>query len=387
MDSLVEKGKVYAARYLLMVMGLFLKSEKKAIFNSFSGKQYSDSPRAISEKLHELYPDYKIVWVWNQKEDIYGVIPDYVKTVRSGTWEYYKEFATSCAFACNIAMIPCFYKRKDQFFIQTWHGDRAFKKVLYEAAKDDGEKPWVPITDRRDTDLCIAGSQGGIARIRRSFLYEGEILALGMPRNDRLVIRDPENEKKVRQRLGLEEDAKVFLYAPTFRDNSSDDQDIFVDLHEVIAHLEQTGQKWVCLIRSHSLVGNLRYDYDGKKFINVSRYPDMADLLAIADFLMTDYSSSAGDYVLRRKPLILAAFDKEMYIKNCRRFAIDIEEPGFIVAKSQEESIRILDEYTPEDYAASCEKVLRFYGEQETGKSAEAVCHRIDAFYRSLGRE
>jgi len=386
MDFWVTLIKVYLARWLLMVMSLFCKTEKKAIFSSFSGKQYSDSPRAISEKLHEMYPDFKIVWVLNRGRDHYGLVPDYVKVVTSGTWEYYKEFVTSCAFSVNFAMRPCFYKRKDQFFIQNWHGDRAFKKILYESIQDSGIKYWIPITDKTDTDLCIAGSQGGIDRIRRSFLYEGEILSVGMPRNDKLVIRDFENEKKTRQRLNLSETTKVMLYAPTFRDKKGADQDGQVELKELMAQLEKDGQEWVCLVRAHSAIRRLNYEYDGKRYVNVSDYPDMADLLAIADFLITDYSSSAGDYALTRKPMILAAFDKEEYIKNCRRFAIDIEEPGFIVAKSQSQLMHILQVYTNTDYAESAEKVLKFYGECETGKSAEEVCRRINAFYQNLKR-
>lgn len=386
MSFLIQLMKIYIARWLLMVMSLFYKTEKKAIFSSFSGKQYSDSPRAISEKLHELYPDYKIVWVLNKGRDAYGVVPDYVKIVTSGTWEYYKEFVTSCAFAVNFAMRPCFYKRKEQFFIQNWHGDRAFKKILYESIRDSGVKQWIPITDKRDTDLAIAGSEGGIARIRRSFLYEGEILCVGMPRNDKLVIRDLDNEQKTRERLNLPENAKVLLYAPTFRDSGDDDQDILVDLKEMMAFLEKDHQQWVCMVRAHSAIRGLNYEYDGKQYVNVSDYPDMADLLAIADFLITDYSSSAGDFALTGKPMVLAAFDKEAYMKHCRRFAIDIEEPGFIVAKNQNELMQIVQTYTDEDYAESCKKVLQFYGERETGKSAEEICRRIHAFYQSLGR-
>ena len=38
------------------------KIEKKVVFESYSGRHYSDNPRFISEKMHELYPDYRLVW-------------------------------------------------------------------------------------------------------------------------------------------------------------------------------------------------------------------------------------------------------------------------------------------------------------------------------------
>ena len=48
------------------------------IFMSYDGEQYSDSPRVLSEYIHEKKPEIKIVWAMNEK-NIISEIPDYVK--------------------------------------------------------------------------------------------------------------------------------------------------------------------------------------------------------------------------------------------------------------------------------------------------------------------
>ena len=44
------------------MLGMLPASKKTVIFESFLGKQYSDSPRAIYEYLKENHPEYKLYW-------------------------------------------------------------------------------------------------------------------------------------------------------------------------------------------------------------------------------------------------------------------------------------------------------------------------------------
>ena len=54
------------------------RTEKSVYFASFRG-QYSDNPRAISECLHKIAPDVKIVWL--VKPQFFKYVPDYVTIV------------------------------------------------------------------------------------------------------------------------------------------------------------------------------------------------------------------------------------------------------------------------------------------------------------------
>ncbi len=356
--------------------------KKKILFFCSSGKQYADSQRAICEKMHKLYPDFQLVWVLNDIENKYGVIPSYVKIVANELIVFCQELATSMCFITNEGSQPSLYKRKNQFFIQTWHGDRPIKKILYEVWDERGETRPIPIIDNKITDLCIAASDEGESMYHTAFHYYGEIMRIGMPRNDKLVIEDENESPLIRQRIGLNPNVKVLCYAPTLRSKDSV-QTINVDLVSVINCLERKGEDWICLLRSHPKKSFATYSYDKNIFVDVSDYPDMADILLITDMLITDYSSCAGDFVLRRKPVILAMFDREEYNKNARSFVIDIKKSNYLIAENQSELEKIIDTYTEQDYIENCDKIIRYFNITESGKSAEAICHRINDFYLS----
>ena len=65
----------------------------KIMFFSFQG-EYACNPKYISEKIHELSPNKKIVWVYLEN-DQQSTFPDYCKTVLFASNEYYKEQLSS----------------------------------------------------------------------------------------------------------------------------------------------------------------------------------------------------------------------------------------------------------------------------------------------------
>lgn len=375
--NLTEIKKAITRCYMKLY-SIFHPIQKKVLFDSFGGRQYSDNPRAVSEKLHELYPDYQVTWLLTG-DDQYKLVPDYVTIVRPGA-ALYREIATSCCFVTNAGITSAINKRENQLFIETWHGDRPLKKILY--AIENNEK--TDNIDRKVTDLCIAGSIAGVQQFREAFLYQGEVLCVGTPRNDKLVTCDAKLQNALKQRLGLDAQCKVLLYAPTFRDNNRLDAKVMVNLKETIAELEQQGEKWVCLIRTHLGSSTMQYAYDKSKFLDVTSYPDMTDLLCITDILITDYSSCAGDLVVRNKMVILAVFDIEEYKSNCRDLVYDIEEIGFFVAHNQDELNSILRNRNDADIGNSCRKVKEFFGIKETGKASEEICKRINDYYSRI---
>ena len=237
--------------------------------------------------------------------------------------------------------------------------------------------------DEKYTDLCISGSDFSEKKYHSAFHYYGEILKIGTPRNDKLAIPNPAEERKTREKLGIEDDTKILIYAPTFRDSQKGVQDVMVDLIQAINILEEKGDKWVCLIRAHVVSAGLNFVCDGQKFINVSQYPDLYDLLAITNILITDYSSCSGDPIRFNKEVILLLFDKDDYIANNREFYYDPADAGFIVAYNQEELNEILHSKTRNDVVKNCEHLREYFGIIESGHASEEISRRIDQFYKS----
>ena len=102
--------------------------KKTVMFTSFKGRAYSDSPRYISEALHALRPDVDIVWQLANPSDA----PDYVRVVRPRSLSALTELATARCFVDNFNRPLYMRKNPGQLYVQTWHGDRGFKKVMYD---------------------------------------------------------------------------------------------------------------------------------------------------------------------------------------------------------------------------------------------------------------
>lgn len=375
--------KYTCTRWIAKTIGTFIPIKKKIVFSSFFAKQYSCNPRVISEKMHDMYPEYEIVWLMNQYEDPYSVIPDWVRIVHHGDrfFALGREIASCFCYVYNCELSPNVSKKKRQLFIQTWHGDRGFKKILHDLYPVS-QRP-LPVYDNKVTDICMSGSSFGTSMYRTAFKYSGEIMQLGCPRNEKLLSTNEQEKDRIRSKLNLSASTKVLLFAPTFRDNSTSSQDTHVDLEDALHILTETGENWVCLIRAHLASCGIRFNCDGKHFIDASNYPDMTDLLSITDMLITDYSSCASDFALTGKPVIIAAFDIDDYTSGSRSFKMHPDESGFFTAHNQAELRYLLRTKTASDYRESYTLVNKNYHTTETGHATTEICKRIDQFYKS----
>ena len=348
------------------------------VFSAFDHRSYNDNPRYISEKLHELRPETRIVWLFNDVEEARSTydIPDYVECQmcikRKGL------FALSRARVVVDNFGKRFYLRfpgKDQVYIQTWHGDRAFKKVGY-----DNEGRHVRMIEEKAT-LGVTGSDYGDRQFRSAFHYKGEIMKVGYPRNDILVRNDPAENAAIRAKLGIDADTRILMYAPTFRDTERQQlksQKVNLDLFKVLDTLEETtGEKWKCLVRAHYMSFGIQMDDGSGRLIPASSYPEMAELLLISDALITDYSSCAGDYALLRKPIFLYQDDLEEYRTKNRALYFNMEDSPYWVASNPDEMDALIRACTPERAKENCDAILEFYGEAETGHAAESVAKYI----------
>lgn len=365
--------------YMVIINKTLGVDEKKAVFISFLGKTYSDNPKAISETLYEISPDFKIIWLFNNPEEKKKIVSSYVKCVKTGSIEALNQLATAKFWVDNFPKSIFHYKSRKQVYIQTWHGDRGFKKVLYEVRTllPNGHYKEGDLIEPKNCNLAVSGSRYGDDVYRAAFGYNGEILKVGTPRNDLLLSVDKERVKYIKQTLNIPENKKILLYAPTFRDSNRNElQDISnIDLIKTLICLEdKMGGEWVCLTRSHAASKGLRDIESDKSIIkNVSNYEDMADLLLISDFLITDYSTSAGDFVLLNRPVILFQYDINDYVKNDRQLHFDMSDSPYIIAETQEELFKRINELTDEMIIKNCKDILEFYGTVETGEASKRV--------------
>ena len=143
-----------------------------------------------------------------------------------------------------------------------------------------------------------------------------------MPRNDMMVHYDTELRIEIRKRLGIKENEKIVLFAPTYRkvkDNYFLDSvavSYGIDAKRVLDALKKKfGGNWIFAIRLHPCVVN-RNEVITEGMLDLTDYEDMQELLLAADVMINDFSSSMWDFMLTGKPCFTFAADLQHYIET-----------------------------------------------------------------------
>ncbi len=353
----------------------------------FASGRYGDSLSRILETLHGIDRDLKFVWAYRSGDQPYlSEYPAYVKPVLFESADYYREIATSKAWVFNVLIPQGTVKRTDQLYIQVWHGDKPFKKIGNEAASDKkgyrNQSRGRRFSENELCDYFMTGSELFIDVWRRSMGYNGKVIRTGLPRNDILMTDYSKEADIVRKELQILDRYRILLYAPTFRDHIIDNNVIGtdIDVSELLDCLEKkTGQKWICLKRSHGgtkLV--LNSNKDDKRIIDVSRYRDMTNLMLIADMLLTDYSSCAGDFAYTGRPVLLYQDDYEEYTSKDRALIFDMKATPFWVAHNMEELKNLLQKALCDSEAKkNDEEILALYQSIQTDHSSKDIANII----------
>ena len=154
-------------------------------------------------------------------DDLNLEFPSFIKKIKYNSLKGLFHLATSKVWIDNQRKSNFIYKRKRQFYIQTWHGSIGFKRIELDCLNSYNNKWYYLRSRKHDTsmiDLFLSGNTWFDQTIRRAFNYKKEILTLGTPRNDILVTgTSEENLKKIREKLGITTPKKIMFYAPTFR--------------------------------------------------------------------------------------------------------------------------------------------------------------------------
>lgn len=345
--------------------------------NSF--KQYGCSPKAITEYLLANYPGkFDIVWVFEQGVRIPKSFPNGVRAVRYFSLDYLKEIHTSHFVICNMRTGNAYMwdKRRGQRYIQTWHSSIRLKKIEKDA-ENTLPKSYIENAkkDSSKIDVLISGCEFSKKVFENSFWYNGEILKTGTPRCDIFFSDVKAVRAKVCQALNLNPKSKILLYAPTFR-NGNNASLHNLDFDAVKQALTDTfGGEWAVVYRFHpNIIKSYSIDQDG---VDATRYPDMQELIATADILVTDYSSCMFDMAIAGKPCILYTPDLSNYIAKERGLYFEFKELPFPIALSNNELLTAIQAFDADIYASDVSHFLQKVGSYECGKASERIASYI----------
>lgn len=343
----------------------------KILFVNFSGRGYGCNPKYICEEIiRRKIKGVDCLWaVTGSREGI----PDAVRSIQYGTYEYYYELATAQIWVDNQHKDFLSRKRNGQYYIQTWHGCGPLKKIEYDAPNLPGSYLELLEHNMKMVDLCLSGTDFCSLQYRRAFHYYGNILEYGCPRNDVFFRKQPDIDN-IKKDMGLPYDAAVILYAPTVRKGESN----LIDASYILQACEKL---YLCpcimLIREHpQMAGREKRYVFSDRVVNASDYPDVQEILALADMLITDYSSVMWDFSLQKKPVFLYHPDADAYREE-RGFYIPFSEMPYIEAFSMEELYREICNYTENVYQQQLKKFFDKYKPFDQGKASQEVADRM----------
>ncbi len=378
--KLSDKLKNKIQNLIVDFFNIFPIKKNKIFIFSYYGNQYGDSPKYISEYLVENYPKDKfdIVWQFNDVDSHKDI--DGIRKVKSMTLRYFYELCTSKVIITNFRMTELFKKRKDQYYIQTWHSSLRLKHIEKDA-ETSLQKSYVEMAkiDSKKCDLLLSGCEYSTEIFKRAFWYEGEIFEKGTPRSDMLLKNNNEISEKVKKLLGISKNRKLILYAPTFR--KGDSLEVYnVDYQKVIeATKKKYGGQWSFLVRLHPhLVSKSKDLIHGENVIDATKYDDIQELLVSSDILISDYSSLMFDFALTEKPCFLYVPDLEEYIKNDRKLYFNIKELPFINSLSNDDLINSINYFNDNEYKSKLRDFYNKIGNFEDGKACENLAKKIE---------
>lgn len=360
---------------LLLVFRIF-PLKNRIIFSSFSGRQYSDSPKSISDYICKNYPDVKVVWAFLKPNEIM-VDNRSIKKVKYKSLRYIYYALTSRVYVDNVEIWSILKFRKGQTVLQTWHGGGAYKRVGTDRLDVSQTHKDHSVDKMNRMDIFLSSSKMFTDKvIRGAFSFKGEVLEIGLPRNDKLKNISHSEIEEIKSELKINPDKKIAIYAPTFR-NSLDLTPYRLDIEGVSRALkEKFGGEWVVLLRLHYYMADKLFKSDAGNTVDVTSYPDMQKLLMISDVLITDYSSSMWDFSLMYKPCFLYATDIKKYCGE-RDFYTKPESWPFPIAYDNSSICENIKSFDVEDYVKKVAAHHAALGSCESGNATKIICERI----------
>ena len=191
-------------------------------------------------------------------------------------------------------------KRPETTLVQLWHSCGLMKKIAFDTGED------IPKNYRGNmfgnySYLTMSAQVCVPVHAHALRIPQERIVATGISRTDYYF--DPKWNARCQEQFYAQHPEaagkKSVVWAPTFRGNAA--QPYLIGLSDIQRAAAALGDDWQLLIKAHPHI-----DAHGR--VSNCTVPT-EELFAVADVLITDYSSVMFDYLLYKKPLVLFSPD------------------------------------------------------------------------------
>ncbi len=387
-----RKLKAFFCSLVYRLCQIFPIEQDKIVMWTFEGTGgYGCSPKYIAEEIlkrnREGKTSFKIVWLL---EDMGKTFPKEIVKVKSTLWTRAYHLSTARFWITNTRTYYGTKKRKGTTYLQTWHGTVSLKPIgRYRGDALPKMAYLVSRYDSRMIDYALSGSRWCTQMWPDGLIYDGKILETGSPRCDVLFNGIKEKHVQLRKEYKVPIDAKIMLYAPTFRGGSQNKgrnvnaEVCSLDLNRMVEALEKRfGGVWYVFLRLHpqlaAQMDRLPVNTASDRFIDVSQRPDMNEIIAACDACLTDYSTAIFESFLTRIPGFIYADDLKEYVADRGKLMFTMEEIPFPVAQDNDELVEAILGFDQEAYEEKVEAFIRRVGIMEDGRASERVVDLVE---------
>lgn len=375
-------------RCLLFLFRLFPVKKNRIVLESWGGNGIGCNPLLLYEYIKKTAKgeDVELVWVVNfdnfSKEN--GT-----KYVKNFSMQYFLHVLTAKVYVTNIGGYAYLPFREEQIVLNTWHAGVAYKKIERDFYKFQNLQAYLYNKSlnhiNESTTYILSANAVTTGTLSSAWGFpKNKFICSGLPRND-IFFHSSQIEERgafVRERLGINKESFIVIYAPTFRNSTGNpffewELNIKILLEKIKARFSK---EVVLLYRLHMVVfmkcqkvkQKIEEYTDSFNIKDVSAYPEMQDLLCAADMLITDYSSSAWDYSFTYRPCFLFTPDLEKYKANTGLYT-PIEEWGFPICRSNEELWEQIENFDEERFKQAIIHHHEAFGSYERGTATEEI--------------
>lgn len=364
------------------------------LFGSWFGQKYSDNSRGMYEYVLVNEPHIRPMWITHSQE-VYAKLKEEGRPVAMAhSWKGRLwclragvVFITTAAAEMNAKYL------NGARMIWLWHGmvikqimadEVRFKNLRYSTFKrikvaiNNFLFPWENHV-RKDAVLSTADFFNPF--LASAFeVEENQLWTDGYPRNDALFSESQEKIiKRYREQFPT---AKFIIYMPTHRLNERKGtpfngfEDFGFDQETFFQILEE--QDYVFFNKGHFYDSSAQIGMSNPRFLNVTDkdFDNLYTFVKDMDILMTDFSSIYIDYLLVKKPIILAPFDYNDYISSERPLYFDYNDLEGVKASNWNDVFTILRERT---YFNPTEEQISRFHRYIDGNSARRIASHIQS--------
>lgn len=342
MSDAVVLARVALVR-LGWLAGRLLPIRRRVVLATASAERIGGNLSAIRAALERAMPDVPVIVAAHRPAGgLRGRVAAGLRTVVAGF-----RLATSALFVLDDYYFPAYAvrPRSGTSVVQVWHASGAFKKMGYSLrGKSFGASAAVlrHVRIHSTYALCLVSAERFIPHYVEAFRLPADRFTsrIGIPRTDPLVDETWQVAARnvVRRRYAIPDDRRVVLYAPTFRGERTADARAEGLLDFELLH-RRLGADHVLLLRLHPFIrSRAAVDPALAGFVvDASTHPDIHELMAASDVLVTDYSSAIYEYALFGRPMAFFAPDHAAYERE-RGFYFDYETgvPGPVFGRTED---------------------------------------------------